>query len=93
MAEAATIARPYAKAAFLSARDAKALSAWSDALHSGSAMVADARVADLIGNPKMSTDQVVSMNVYIVGYTEADLEELDEIWNAVKGADKRRISR
>jgi F0F1-type ATP synthase delta subunit len=32
MAEAATIARPYAKAAFMSARDAKALSAWSEAL-------------------------------------------------------------
>jgi F-type H+-transporting ATPase subunit delta len=61
MAEAATIARPYAKAAFISARDAKALPAWSGALRAGSGLAADARIADLISNPKMSTDQVVSM--------------------------------
>jgi F-type H+-transporting ATPase subunit delta len=61
MAEAATIARPYAKAAFMSARDAKALPAWSTALGESSALVADARIADLISNPKMSIDQVVSM--------------------------------
>jgi F-type H+-transporting ATPase subunit delta len=61
MAEAATIARPYAKAAFMSARDAKALPAWSAALGAGSAMAADPRVADLLSNPKMSLDQVVSM--------------------------------
>ena len=72
MAEAATIARPYAKAAFLSARDAKALPAWSQALHFGSAMVADARVADLIGNPKLSTDQVASMFAGLSGGGDID---------------------
>jgi F-type H+-transporting ATPase subunit delta len=61
MAEAATIARPYAKAAFMSARDAKALPAWSQALREGSGVAADTRIADLISNPKMSVDQVVSM--------------------------------
>ena len=35
MAEAATIARPYAKAAFMSARDSKSLADWSKALESG----------------------------------------------------------
>jgi F-type H+-transporting ATPase subunit delta len=61
MAEAATIARPYARAAFMSARDAKALPDWSKALHLGAAICADARIEDLISNPKLSTDQVVSM--------------------------------
>jgi F-type H+-transporting ATPase subunit delta len=61
MAEAATIARPYAKAAFEAARDAKALPAWSAALHASSGLAADARIEDLITNPKLDPDQVVSM--------------------------------
>lgn len=61
MAEAATIARPYAKAAFMAARDAKALPDWSKALRLSSGLVADARIADLLTNPKMSEDQVVSL--------------------------------
>jgi F-type H+-transporting ATPase subunit delta len=61
MAEAATIARPYAKAAFMSARDSQALADWSKALHTGAALVADARIADLLTNPKLSQDQIVSM--------------------------------
>jgi F-type H+-transporting ATPase subunit delta len=61
MAEAATIARPYAKAAFMSARDAKLLPDWSKALQAGSGLVADAGIADLLSNPKMSIDQIVSM--------------------------------
>jgi F-type H+-transporting ATPase subunit delta len=61
MAEAATIARPYAKAAFLAARDARALPAWSDALRSGSGLIADARIADLVTSPKLSADQLVSL--------------------------------
>jgi len=55
MAEAATIARPYAKAAFMSARDARALPDWSKALGG------DARIADLLTSPKLSSDQIVSM--------------------------------
>lgn len=61
MAEAATIARPYAKAAFMSARDTKALADWSKALQMAAAFAADARVADLIGNPKLSIDNIVSI--------------------------------
>lgn len=61
MAEAATIARPYAKAAFMSARDAKALAAWGQALGSASALVADSRISALLTNPKMTADQVVSL--------------------------------
>jgi F-type H+-transporting ATPase subunit delta len=61
MAEAATIARPYAKAAFMSARDAKALPDWSKALRLGAALGADPRIADLLTSPKLSADQIVSM--------------------------------
>ena len=61
MAEAATIARPYAKAAFMSARDAKALPAWSEALRLSSGMVDDSAMAELVSSPKMSIDQLVSL--------------------------------
>jgi F-type H+-transporting ATPase subunit delta len=45
----------------MSARDAKVLSAWSDALRVASGLVADSRVAALVSSPKMSTDQLVSL--------------------------------
>jgi F-type H+-transporting ATPase subunit delta len=61
VAEAATIARPYAKAAFLSARETAALPSWSEALRLGGALTADPRIADLVTNPKMTTDERVSM--------------------------------
>ena len=61
MAEAATIARPYAKAAFMSARAAKTFPEWSKALGKSAGLVADRRIADLISNPKLSRDQIVSM--------------------------------
>jgi F-type H+-transporting ATPase subunit delta len=71
MAEAATIARPYAKAAFMSARDSKALPAWSAGLRAGAGLVADSRIADLITNPRMSADEVVSM---FAGLGGADID-------------------
>jgi F-type H+-transporting ATPase subunit delta len=61
MAEAATIARPYAKAAFMSARDARALPDWSKALQVSVALATDPRIADLITSPRLSSDQIVSM--------------------------------
>ena len=60
MAEAATIARPYAKAAFAHARDEKALAAWSRALALAAGLAGDARVADLVGSPNLSVDQEVT---------------------------------
>jgi F-type H+-transporting ATPase subunit delta len=74
MAEAATIARPYAKAAFMSARDAKVLGAWSEALQKSAGLVADARIADLISNPKLSVDQVVSMFAGLGGSASGDMD-------------------
>jgi F-type H+-transporting ATPase subunit delta len=59
VAEAATIARPYAKAAFAHARDEKVLGAWSKALGLAAGMASDARVAELVGSPNLGVDQVV----------------------------------
>lgn len=59
MAEKATIARPYARAAFAHARQANALAAWGDALNLCAAVAADARVKKLIGNPKITSGQLI----------------------------------
>jgi F-type H+-transporting ATPase subunit delta len=74
VADAATIARPYAKAAFEFARDAKApgvgapgvgapgagtLAAWSKSLSLAAGLVGDPRVVDLISNPKIAEDRIV----------------------------------
>ncbi len=60
MAEAATIARPYAKAAFQFARDSRELAAWSDALRRAAGMVADARVIGALTSPKLSDERFVT---------------------------------
>jgi F-type H+-transporting ATPase subunit delta len=61
VAEAATIARPYAKAAFMSARDTKTLAAWSEALRFGSEFIAHPRIRDLLTDPKLTVDDLVAM--------------------------------
>src|SRR5262249_12654329 len=60
VAEKATIARPYARAAFGYAREAKALAAWSDALTGAVAVVGDARVRKLLGKPKVSPTKLIN---------------------------------
>ena len=59
MAEAATIARPYAKAAFAFARDAGRLAAWSQALGLAAGIAVESRVAALLSSPKLSPEQIV----------------------------------
>jgi F-type H+-transporting ATPase subunit delta len=53
MAELATIARPYAEAAFEIAREANALHAWSDMLRFAAQVVSDPRVAEALDNPRL----------------------------------------
>lgn len=67
MAESATLARPYARAAFEHARDAKALPAWSSLLSNGAAMVDDARFAVLIGNPHLSSGDLARAILDVAG--------------------------
>ena len=61
MADKFTIARPYARAAFEEARKAGRLEPWSEALHAGAAVVADARVVALLGNPHVTPDELAAL--------------------------------
>lgn len=67
MAEQATIARPYARAAFEHAQAQGALAAWSDALAVAAAVVADPDVAKLLGNPKVTAPQLVDLIAEVGG--------------------------
>jgi F-type H+-transporting ATPase subunit delta len=57
MAELSTIARPYAKAAFEYARANSSLAQWSEQLAVVAAVMADASVEAVLGNPGFTADQ------------------------------------
>ena len=61
MSSLATLARPYAKAAFELAQAEQALSSWDDMLGLASAMVAEESMASLIENPDVGKAQVVGI--------------------------------
>lgn len=63
MAEKATIARPYARAAFEHAREQGVLAAWSQLLAAGAAVAATRGADDLFGNPKVSATALVDLIV------------------------------
>jgi len=67
MADKSTIARPYARAAFEEARSAKSLEPWSEALHAAAAVVADARVVALLGNPRVTPEELAQLVSGIAG--------------------------
>lgn len=61
MSQPLTVARPYARAAFELAKQHDALGAWSAKLALVAAIAADARVADLFGDPRVDDAQLVSL--------------------------------
>jgi len=65
MAEASTIARPYAQAVFDLATDSKKLSEWSEQLGSLSSIVNDNQISGLITNPSVESTQLVELIVSI----------------------------
>jgi F-type H+-transporting ATPase subunit delta len=67
MAELATIARPYAEAAFSIARDANALPVWSQMLRFATTVVADPRVSAALDNPKFTAGDKESLLLSIAG--------------------------
>ncbi len=67
MADRATIARPYARAAFAHALAAKDFAAWSKLLGAVATAAADARVARLIGHPQVTDEQLVGLFTGISG--------------------------
>ncbi len=67
MAERATIARPYAKAAFEYARDAQRFAPWSEGLKAAAVIVADPRVAEMTQDPKWTQADLVSLISDVAG--------------------------
>jgi len=63
MAQAITLARPYARAAFEVARAAGSLDAWSQALAFAAAVAADPRVAGLGNDPRVVPAQLVALHL------------------------------
>lgn len=67
MAEKTTIARPYAQAVFELAQQDKQLPRWSEVLQLAAVVVSDARVASLIGNPRVSNTQLAELIIGVGG--------------------------
>jgi F-type H+-transporting ATPase subunit delta len=63
MAQAITLARPYARAAFELAHEANALDAWSSALAFAAAVAADPRVVGLVIDPRVEPAQLVALHL------------------------------
>jgi F-type H+-transporting ATPase subunit delta len=61
MADRATIARPYARAAFAHASEGKELATWSTMLGAAATAAVDPRVSRLIGNPQVTGEQLVEL--------------------------------
>ena len=87
MADKSTIARPYAKAAFEEARARGRLGPWSQALRTAAAVIGDARVETLVGNPRVTPEDLATL------VNEIAVPELDEQGrNFVRTlADNRRL--
>ena len=64
MSQALTLARPYARAAFSLARDhgaAASFASWSQALAFAAQVAGDPRIASLLGNPKLTHADAVTL--------------------------------
>ena len=87
MAETQTIARPYAQAAFLYARERQQLKEWSDMLSLLAAIAADPAMRTLIDSPHLTEQQLADLFIQVGG------EHLDEkSTNFVRVlADNRRL--
>ena len=72
MAEALTIARPYAKAAFVTAQAKQQLAAWSRMLAAAAAGVGEPAVQTLLGSPKLPKQQIAQIFIELVGQELGD---------------------
>lgn len=61
MTELATLARPYAEAAFKRAKETGSAQAWADSLQFLSVVVQDADMAAIVNNPKVSGDRLLQL--------------------------------
>lgn len=67
MAERTTIARPYADAAFETARDANELAGWSEMMKLAEDIATDARMAEALASPKLDAPAKTSLFLSIAG--------------------------
>jgi F-type H+-transporting ATPase subunit delta len=67
MAERTTIARPYADAAFQTAREANALAQWSDMLKLAETIAGDERMADALASPRLDAGDKAALFLSIAG--------------------------
>src|SRR5262249_38702386 len=67
MADRLTIARPYARAAFEEARSHELLAPWSEALQVAAQVVKDPRVEELLGDPRVTPEQLAQLVTDIAG--------------------------
>ncbi|HTP95031.1 MAG TPA: F0F1 ATP synthase subunit delta [Burkholderiales bacterium] len=67
MAEALTIARPYAEAVFKLAREKNRLAAWADMLELIEAVTQDARVQARLGDPNLPAAQLTNLFLAVGG--------------------------
>jgi F-type H+-transporting ATPase subunit delta len=67
MAEISTIARPYAVAAYQLAKETKSLDKWSQMLAFVSAVASDAKMQDLINNPKIISRDLLDAFLKVCG--------------------------
>lgn len=67
MAEKATIARPYAQAAFELARDSQSLKKWSDMLAISALIAKDTNMANVINNPRMIVEDTAGIVIDVCG--------------------------
>jgi len=81
MAEIATLARPYAEAAFRLARERQALPAWSEALGRLAQIAVDPQAASLIGNPNIPAAKVEDLFRAAAG---KDAESSSELGNFIR---------
>ena len=79
MAEKATIARPYARAAFDHARSQDALAAWSAALAAAAQVVADPRVAPLLSSPQVRPRQLAGLITEAAGAAQGPIRNLVDL--------------
>ncbi len=85
MSQALTLARPYARAAFLMSRDAGALAAWSQALAFSARIAADPQAAGVLGHPTLAREQAVALLA-----PQAELAGFGDFLSLL--ADNRRIA-
>lgn len=89
MAENVTLARPYAEAVFVLARDGGALPAWGELLERLAAVAADAQVRECLDNPRFTPAQLSQLLLESAG-SQATAEQANFVQVLVE-ADRARF--